>query len=82
MRAALSTAQCWSSVRSIEPSRAFLTGVGVGVEVSESTVVVMADVSGTVVDGRSGVGITYRWSMCTSTTISTAQNLSDHFPLL
>ena len=42
--------------------RGFLTGVVVGVEVSESTVVVMADVSETTVEGRSGVGITYRWS--------------------
>jgi uncharacterized membrane protein len=32
----------------------------VGVEVSESTVVVMADDSETTVEGRSGVGITYR----------------------
>ena len=56
----------------------FLDGCrGWGRSSGDSTVVVMADDSETTVEGRSGVGITYRWSMM----ISTAQYLSDHFPL-
>jgi len=54
-------------------SRAFFLGVAVGVEDAESVVT-----SESVFVGRNGVGMRYMWSM----TISTAENLSDHLPLL
>ena len=59
-------------------SRAFLTGVVVGVDDSELVVVLIVVNSESVFVGRNGVGIMLTWSMM----ISTAENLSDHLPLL
>ena len=53
--------QAWqltsSQSRSIEVSRAFLTGVAVGVEAPDAMGVVMVVNSGSVFDGRNGNGI-------------------------
>ena len=51
-------------------SRAFLTGVVVGVDDSELVVVVIVVNSESVFVGRNGVGIMYTWPMM----ISTAEN--------
>ncbi len=59
-------------------TRAFLTGVVVGVEVPDATVVVMVVDTESVLDGVNGKGRRYMWS----TMISTAENLSDHLPRL
>ena len=59
-------------------SRAFLTGVVVGVEDAESVVVVIVVNSESLSVGRNGVGMRYMWSMM----ISTAEKLLDHLPLL